>query len=153
MRKLTTLVALVAIFSLAVAAPALAQLFVELGPRDNVYDERRCPPNGDEVVLGRGGDDRLRLNQCGDDTPEPDPADSDADTAKGGRGNDIVRVNDADIQDVATGTRGFDKCYGDRDLGADNAVGGTGPNEDVSDTLGKGCNRKIWTNGDFYTQT
>jgi hypothetical protein len=161
MRKLTMLVALVTIFGLAVAAPALAQLvlLVALGPGDNVYNERVCPTaairHGDEKVLGFRGDDRLRLHQCGDTTGEPDqqlPVDSDADTGQGNRGADVVRVDDADIQDVATGNGGFDRCYGDRDLGADNAVGGTGPNEDLSDRLGAGCDRRIWTVGDFYNQ-
>ena len=67
MRKLTMLGALVTIFSLVVAGPALADLVVELGPGNNTYDERRCPPDGDEEVFGRQGDDRLRLNECGDD--------------------------------------------------------------------------------------
>jgi hypothetical protein len=66
MRKLTMLGTLVTIFSLVVAAPAQADLLVELGPRDNTYDERRCPPDGDEEVFGRQGFDRLRLNECGD---------------------------------------------------------------------------------------
>jgi hypothetical protein len=160
MRKLTMLVALVTIFGLAVAAPALAQLvlLVALGPGDNVYGERLCPtaanPHGDEKVLGRRGDDRVRLHLCGDTTGEPDfiTPDSDADTGNGNRGADVVRVDDADIQDVATGGPGFDRCYGDRDLGADNAVGGTGLNEDLSDRLGAGCDRRIWTVGDFYNQ-
>jgi hypothetical protein len=174
MRKLTMLVGLVTIFSLALAGPALADLLVELGPGDNTYNERRCPTaannfDGDEEVFGRGGDDRLRLQLCGDvstaafpedglaNTPEcaaPCTTDSDADTGKGNRGNDVVRVDDGDIQDTATGGRGNnDRCRGDRDLGADNAVGGTGPNEDISDDLAESCEDIIWTDGDFYNQT
>jgi hypothetical protein len=66
MRKLTMLGALVTIFSLVVAGPALADLVVKLGPGNNTYEERRCPPDGDEDVFGRQGDDRLLLNECGD---------------------------------------------------------------------------------------
>ena len=61
MRKLTMLGALVTIFSLVVAGPALAELVVNLGPGNNTYAERRCPPNGDETVSGRLGNDVLRL--------------------------------------------------------------------------------------------
>ena len=149
MRKLTMLVALVTIFGLAVAAPALAGqlvLLVTLGPGDDVYNERVCPtaanPHGDEKVLGFRGDDRLRLNQCSYTLV---PGGSDADTGNGNRGADVVKVNDQDIDDVARGGPGFDKCYGDRVLGADNAVGGTGPNKDKSDALGRGCDRRIWS--------
>jgi hypothetical protein len=152
MRKLTMLVALVAIFSLALAAPALAQPTFILGPGDNIYNERRCPPNGDEEVRGRAGDDQLFLNDCGDTPPEPNPDDSDADRAFGGRGGDRIHVNDGDIQDLAAGGRGFDACHIDRDLGADNQVGGTGPNEDVQDQV-RGCERVVFHEGDFYTQT
>ena len=51
MRKLTMLGALVSILSLVVAGPALADLVVVLGPGDNTYNERRCPPGGDEEVV------------------------------------------------------------------------------------------------------
>jgi hypothetical protein len=160
MRKLTMLVALVTIFSLTVAGPALADLLVELGPGDNNYNERRCTPDGDEEVFGKQGDDRLRLNECGDGGVEdgkaetPDENDSDTDIGKGNRGNDRVKVNDGDIYDTASGGRGSnDRCVGDRDLGADNAVGGTGPNEDISDTLGESCEKIRWKDGDFYTQS
>jgi hypothetical protein len=154
MRKLTMLVALVTIFSLALAGAALA---VVLGPGDNTYNERRCPPNGNEEVSGRGGHDRLRLHLCGDTQPEPNAADSDADTAYANRGNDVVRVDDGDIQDTARGGKGNDRCRGDRDLGSDNAVGDPppagGPDEDISDNLTANCERIIWNTGDFYNQT
>ena len=164
MRKLTMLGALVTIFSLVVAGPALADLLVELGPRDNTYNEHRCLPDGDEEVFGRQGDDRLRFNQCGDDGVEdgkpetPDENDSDTDIGKGNRGNDRVRVNDGDIYDTASGGRGSnDTCVGDRDLGSDNAVGDPapagGPDEDISDNLAESCERIIWKDGDFYDQS
>src|SRR5215208_7237192 len=167
MRRLTMLVGLVTIFSLTLAGPALAALVVELGGGDNTYNERRCPPNGDETVFGRGGDDVLRLQVCGDnDVPlnEPEAAfpvspanspDSDIDIANGNRGKDRVRVDDGDVQDTATGGSGSnDRCVGDRDLGSDNAVGDPppagGPDEDISDTLDPSCDTIVWVNGDFY---
>jgi hypothetical protein len=166
MRKLTIVVALATIFSLAVAVPALALGPVtNLGDGDNTYSELRrgiCPtpdtPNGDEEVFGRGGNDRLNLNQCGDTQPEPNAADSDADTANGNSGNDFLRVDDGDIQDTATGGTGSnDTCRADRDLGSDNAEGDPppagGPDADISDTVHPSCERIIWNTGDFYNQT
>ena len=178
MRKLTMLAALVTIISLALAAPALADLLVNLGRGDDTYAERRCPTaannfDGDEEVFGRRGNDVLNLNVCGDvstadfpedglaTTPEcaaPCTTDSDADVAHGNRGRDTVRVNDADIQDTASGDAGSnDTCVGDRDLGSDNAVGDPppagGPDEDISDNLAASCDTIIWVNGDFYHQT
>jgi hypothetical protein len=155
MRKLTMLVALVTIFSLALAGVALA---VDLGPGDNVYNEMACPPNGDEEVNGRGGNDRLRLHLCGDTQPEPNAADSDVDIGNGNAGRDVVRVDDSDVYDTATGGNGSnDTCRGDRDLGSDNAVGDPppagGPDEDISDTLAASCETIIWNTGDFYNQT
>jgi hypothetical protein len=161
MRKLSMLVGLVTIFSLTLAGPALA-LVTDLGGGNNTYNEKACPPNGDETVNGRRGDDVLRLQVCGDnDVPlnEPeDTTDSDADIANGNRGKDRVRVDDGDIQDTATGGAGSnDRCVGDRDLGSDNAVGDPppagGPDEDISDTLAPSCETIIWVNGDFYKQT
>jgi hypothetical protein len=169
MRKLTMLVALVTIFSLALAGPALADLLVNLGDGSNTYNERKCPTatnmppfDGDETVNGNGGADVLRLQLCGDTANEPDPAgttpDSDADVGNGGNGKDRVRVDDGDIQDTATGGSGSnDTCRGDRDLGSDNAVGDPapigGPDEDISDTLDPSCETIIWNTGDFYHQT
>src|SRR5215207_9394561 len=173
MRKLTMLGALVTIFSLVVAGPALAELVVKLGPGNNTYNERRCPPNGDETVFGRGGDDVLRLQVCGDtntaaspedgfaDTPDTD---SDIDIANGNRGKDRARVDDGDIQDTATGGAGQnDKCVGDLDVGAsatsvdDPPVGpggGTGAEEDIGDTLDESCETIVWVKGfNFYTQS
>jgi hypothetical protein len=114
-------------------------------------------------VNGRGGDDVLRLQVCGDnDVPlnEPeDTTDSDADIANGNRGKDRVRVDDGDVQDTATGGSGSnDKCVGDRDLGSDNAVGDPTPatggtDEDIMDHLDPSCDTIVWVNGDFYKQT
>jgi hypothetical protein len=166
MRKLIMLGALVTIFSLVVAAPALADLIVELGPYNNTYNERRCLPDGDEEVFGRRGHDRLLLNECGDDGVEdglpqtPDENDSDVDNANGNRGSDVIKVNDGDIQDTARGGLGqHDKCVGDRDLGSDKAVGDPtpesgGPDEDISDKLDEeSCETIVWKDGDFYNQT
>ena len=159
MRKLTMLVGLVTIFSLALAAPVLAALVHELGPGDNTYNERHCPPDGDETVFGRKGDDVLRLQLCGDTDDEPEASDSDADKGYGNRGNDRVRVDDGDIQDTASGGGGSnDRCVGDRDLGSDNAVGDPTPatggtDEDISDTLDESCETIVWKDGDFYNQT
>jgi hypothetical protein len=156
------LVGLVTIFSLALAGPALAALVVELGGGDNTYNERRCPPHGDETVFGRGGDDVLRLQVCGDTANEPDDTDSDADIGNGNRGKDRVRVDDGDIQDTATGGAGSnDRCVGDLDLGTTLNVddppegpgGGTGPEEDVGDTLDDSCETIIYEPGEFYHQT
>src|ERR671913_2499600 len=118
MRKLSMVVALATIFSLVVAGPALAQLVVNLGPGNNTYNERRCPPNGDETVSGLAGDDVLRLQVCGDTANEPDATDSDTDVGNGNRGADRVRVDDGDIQDTASGGAGSnDRCVGDLDVG------------------------------------
>src|SRR5215217_91597 len=162
MRKLTMLVALGTIFSLVVAAPALAELVVELGGGDNTYNERACPPNGDETVFGRRGDDVLRLQVCGDTANEPDATDSDADIGNGNRGKDRVRVDDGDIQDTATGGAGSnDRCVGDLDLGTTLNVddppagpgGGTGAEEDVGDNLDSSCETIIFVPGEYYHQT
>ena len=164
MRKLTMLGALVAIFSLVVAGPALAELVVKLGPGNNTYNERRCPPNGDETVSGLAGDDVLRLQVCGDTDDEPEASDSDTDVGNGNRGKDRVRVDDGDIQDTATGGAGSnDKCVGDLDLG--NGVDdvdeppegpnpeGSGPEQDVGDTLADSCEDPVYVIGEFYNQT
>ena len=168
MRKLTVLGALVAIFSLALAGPALAELVVNLGPGDNTYDERRCPPDGDETVSGLAGDDVLRLQLCGDTANEPDPAgstpDSDADIGNGNRGKDRVRVDDGDIQDTASGGAGSnDRCVGDLDLGDgvndvdEPPIGpnpeGSGPEQDIGDNLDESCETIIWVPGEYYHQT
>src|SRR5215212_7866420 len=170
MRRLTMLVGLVTIFSLALAGPALAALVVELGGGDNTYNERRCPPNGDETVFGRGGDDVLRLQVCGDTNtaaspedgfPETPDTDSDIDIANGNNGKDRVRVDDGDIQDTATGGGGLnDRCVGDLDVGASAASvddppvgpgGGTGAEEDAGDTLDASCETIVWVKGfNFY---
>jgi hypothetical protein len=162
------LVALGTIFSLALAVPALALVTTELGGGNNTYNEKACPPNGDETVFGRGGNDVLRLQVCGDnDVPlnEPEaafpgsPPDSDIDIANGNSGKDRVRVDDGDVQDTATGGSGSnDRCVGDRDLGSDNAVGDPTPatggtDEDIMDHLDPSCETIIWVNGDFYKQT
>ena|SRR5215212_7498050 len=161
MRKLTMLVGLVTIFSLTLAGPALA-LVTELGGGDNTYNEKACPPNGDETVFGRGGDDVLRLQVCGDTANEPDATDSDADIANGNSGKDRVRVDDGDIQDTATGGAGSnDRCVGDLDLGttvnADDPPagpgGGTGAEEDAGDTLAASCEDPKYVTGEFYHQT
>src|SRR5215208_4652535 len=180
MRKITMLVALVTIFSLVLAGPALADLLKNLGDGNNTYDEKRCPTaanvepfDGDETVNGNGGDDVLRLQLCGDTANEPDPAgttpDSDADVANGGNGKDRMRMDDGDIQDTATGGSGSnDRCVGNRDLGTaeENAafnanptnppagvIGGIGEHEDISDTLDPSCETIIWVTGEFYHQT
>lgn len=168
MRKLTMLVALGTIFSLSLAGPALAALVVKLGPGDNTYHEHRCPPNGDEQVSGRVGDDVLRLQLCGDTANEPDPAgttpDSDADIGNGNRGKDRVRVDDGDIQDTASGGAGSkDRCVGDLDLGDgvndvdEPPIGpnpeGSGPEQDVGDNLDSRCETIIWVPGEYYHQT
>jgi hypothetical protein len=156
------LVGLVTIFSLTLAGPALAALVVELGGGDNTYNERRCPPNGDETVFGRGGNDVLRLQVCGDTANEPDDTDSDADIGNGNRGKDRVRVDDGDIQDTATGGAGSnDRCVGDLDLGTTLNVddppagpgGGTGAEEDVGDNLDSSCETIIFVPGEYYHQT
>jgi hypothetical protein len=169
MRKLTMVVALATIFALVVAGPALAQTVV-LTAGNDFYGEQFCPPDGDEEVFARAGDDRLRLDPCGDpntpDSPEdgfPDTpdTDSDADVANGQAGNDFIRVDDGDIQDTARGGPGTDQCRGDLDVGASAASvddppigpgGGTGPEEDIGDTLN--CEQKTWIKGfTFYTQS
>jgi hypothetical protein len=173
MGKLTMVVALATIFSLAVAVPALAVGPVfELGPGDNVYHEKRCPPNGDEEVFGRRGDDRLRLDECGDpntatspedELPDTPDTDSDDDTGNGNTGQDVVRVDDGDIQDTAIGGGGqHDRCVGDLDVGASATSvddpptgpgGGIGSEEDMGDTLDASCETIQWVVGfDFFTQ-
>ena len=174
MRKITMLVALVTIFSLVLAGPALADLLKNLGDGNNTYDEKRCPTSanlfdGDETVNGNGGDDVLRLQVCGDlnsaafpedglaETPEcaaPCTTDTDADIANGGLGKDRMRMDDGDIQDTATGGTGTDKCVGDLDLGDGVADvddlpigpgGGTGAEEDIGDNLdAASCETIIW---------
>jgi hypothetical protein len=169
MRKLTMLVALGTIFSLALAVPALALVTTELGGGDNTYNEKACPPDGDEVVFGRGGDDVLRLQLCGDlDTqgssgPEPgNTPGSDRDTGNGNLGQDRVRVDDRDIQDTAIGGGGqHDRCVGDLDIGAtatsvddppEGPGGGTGAEEDAGDTLDASCETKVWVEAiDIYS--
>jgi hypothetical protein len=162
-------VALATIFSLVVAGPVLAQSVV-LSPGEDVYVEQFCPPDGDEEVFAKGGDDTLLLDVCGDpNTPEspedgfPDTpdTDSDVDVARGQGGNDNIRVDDGDIQDSAIGGPGTDRCTGDLDVGASAASvddppagpgGGTGPEEDIGDTLR--CEQKVWIKGfTFYTQS
>jgi hypothetical protein len=133
---------------------------IRLSPGDDVYSERACPPDGDETVFGRGGDDTLLLNECGDTDNEPDPSDSDADVANGQGGNDRIRVDDGDIYDTARGGQGTDRCTGDLDLGDgvddvdDPPIGpggGTGTEQDVGDTLL--CEQKTYVIGEFYTQS
>jgi uncharacterized repeat protein (TIGR01451 family) len=133
---------------------------VRLSPGDDVYQEQECPPEGDETVFARGGDDTLLLNECGDTDNEPDPSDSDVDVARGQGGNDNIRVDDGDIQDTARGGSGTDRCTGDLDLGdgVDDVDeppigpgGGTGPEEDVGDTLL--CEQKTYVIGEFYNQS
>ena len=177
MRKLSMLVALGTIFSLALAVPALALVTTELGGGNNTYNEKACPPNGDETVFGRGGNDVLRLQVCGDnDVPlnEPEaafpgsPPDSDIDIANGNSGKDRVRVDDGDVQDTATGGSGSnDRCVGDLDLGPTgvdeppagpgstvNGVPTGGPEEDIGDHLdAASCETITWVTGDFYHQT
>jgi hypothetical protein len=153
-------VALATIFSLVVAGPALAQV-TNLSPGDDVYRELFCPPNGDEEVNARGGDDRLRLDLCGDTDNEPaETTDSDTDIANGQAGNDTIRVDDGDVYDTARGGSGFDRCTGDLDLGdgVDDVDdfpagpgGGTGTEEDIGDILL--CEQKTYVIGEFYNQT
>jgi hypothetical protein len=179
MRKLSMLVALGTIFSLALAVPALALVTTELGGGNNTYQEKACPPNGDETVNGNGGDDVLRLQVCGDlnstafpedgdpATPEcaaPCVNDSDIDIANGGNGRDRMRMDDGDVQDTATGGAGSnDKCVGNLDLG--NGVGdiddppagpggGAGAEEDFGDHLdAASCETITWVTGNFYSSS
>jgi hypothetical protein len=139
------------------------ELVVNLGSGNNTYDERRCPPDGDETVSGRLGNDVLRLQLCGDTQGEPatPDTDSDADVGNGNRGADRVRVDDGDIQDTASGDAGSnDRCVGDLDVGDTQASvdnppvgpgGGTGGEQDVGDTLDDSCETIVWEEGfTFY---
>ena len=99
MRKATTMAALVALLTVAVAGVAYAAT-IEGNANDN-YLEETC--KGD-AIYGRDGQDVLDANNCGRDT----------DVLHAGRGNDWLLANDGDNRDVLYGGKGFDTCVVDR---------------------------------------
>jgi Ca2+-binding RTX toxin-like protein len=77
---------------------------------------RPCIATGDGDVLfervGDGVPDRM-LAQGDHDLLRADTYTDDRDVAKGGSGNDTLRVDDGDIKDLAIGGAGYDTCVVD----------------------------------------
>ena len=98
MRKTAMMIALVALLTLVAASVAYAAV-KEGNNRDNYINET-C---GDDTLIGRGGDDTLDANNCGDDE----------DILFGNAGNDRLLANDGDREDDVNGGRGYDTCVVD----------------------------------------
>ncbi len=103
MHKTVMMMALVALLTLVAASVAYAAVR-EGGPGDN-YIKETC---GDDLLIGRGGDDVLDANNCGPDV----------DRLRGGGGNDWLLANDGDVLDRLAGGPGFDTCVVDDPLEA-----------------------------------
>jgi hypothetical protein len=144
MRKLTILVALVALGLVAVVGVAYA-VDRNLGPGNDLFIERE---DGDECfndsINGGTGSDTLRFQRCPnneegeyEETPDEDePVETDRDFGTGGRGaDDKVNVADRDELDTAAGGRGrSDLCI----LGEDEKDTASEA-DDVRDDRGRGC--------------
>ena len=110
MRKLTMVVALVAVLVPLVAAAAYAAdqlIYCRTAPcygtsnNDKIF-ERKGNGVFDKIIM-RGGHDIVLASRYINDT----------DIVKGGRGWDKVKVNDGDRFDTASGGRGGDWCIVD----------------------------------------
>jgi hypothetical protein len=94
-RRILVLAVMVAALTLSVAGVALAAVITG-NDRPNTLQET---PEDDQI-RGRRGADLILADIYGDD----------ADEAFGNRGNDVVRVNDDDPDDLASGGPGTDRC-------------------------------------------
>jgi Ca2+-binding RTX toxin-like protein len=92
------MVALVAVM-VALFATAAYAATIEGNDRDNVLFETA----GDDLILGRGGDDVLDANNFS----------GDVDVLRGGTGNDRLLANDGDTLDTVVGGPGRDTCVVD----------------------------------------
>jgi Ca2+-binding RTX toxin-like protein len=99
MRKTVVMMALVAL--LTVVAASVAYAAVKEGNAGDNYIRETCR---DDTLIGRGGNDTLDANNCGDDV----------DRLKGNAGNDRLLANDGDTLDRLRGGPGFDTCVVDR---------------------------------------
>src|SRR5215210_1288438 len=110
MRKLTMVVALVAVLVPLVAAAAYAAdqlIYCKAAPcygtgNDDRIFERKGNGVFDKIIM-RGGHDIVLASRYTNDT----------DIVKGGRGWDKIKVNDGDRFDTASGGRGGDWCIVD----------------------------------------
>ena len=91
MRKTGMVVAMVALL-VALFATAAYAATIEGNDRDNTLFET----SGDDLILGRGGNDVLDANNFTDD----------ADILRGGTGNDTLLANDGDTEDTVYGGPG-----------------------------------------------
>ena len=98
MRKTGMVVAMVAVM-VALFATAAYAATIEGNDRDNTLFET----SGDDLILGRGGNDVLDANNFG----------GDRDILRGGTGNDTLLANDGDTLDTVNGGPGNDICVVD----------------------------------------
>ena len=113
MRRVTMMLAAMALMVPLFAAVAYAATIIGTDESEILLDSTL-----DDTIAGRGGGDELRADAFGPAgflQPTPTPQDQrDTDKVHGNRGNDLIRVDDGDGRDTATGGRGGDdRCVGD----------------------------------------
>ena len=105
MRKLGTVVGVVALMTMLFAGVALAvNKQCSQRPCEGTSSDDRLFERGgngvNDTIFGRGGNDLIRADSFTNDT----------DVLHGGRGNDRLNTNDGDSNDTVFGGAGFDVC-------------------------------------------
>ena len=105
MRKLGTVVGVVALMTMLFAGVALAV--------NKQCSQRPCEgTNSGDTLFERGGDgvNDTIFGRGGNDLIRADSFTNDTDVLDGGRGNDRLNTNDGDSNDTVFGGAGFDVC-------------------------------------------
>jgi Ca2+-binding RTX toxin-like protein len=98
MRKVTLMLAAMALMVALFAAVAYAATIVGTRGGDQLYESQKR-----DTISGRSGMDIIDATTFPDDT----------DLVKGNRGADTINVNDHDTLDRVNGGKGVDTCVGD----------------------------------------
>ena len=108
MRRVTMMLAAMAVMVLLFAGVALAAAIEGTGVSDIILDTDR-----NDTIFGRGDGDIIFANAFGPEglfTLDSRGTDPDRDEAKGNRGADFINTDDGDGLDTANGGRGDDEC-------------------------------------------
>ena len=107
MRRVTMMLAAMAVMVLLFAGVALAAAIAGTSARDILIDTNR-----NDTMFGRGAGDILDAEAFGPNGFLLD-TDPERDVANGNGGNDLIFVDDGDGRDTANGGNGDDTCFSD----------------------------------------
>ncbi len=106
MRRMTILVAMVALMVTLFATAAYAAATAVYGTNDDDYVINESGLFADDRIYALAGDDYINAVVVWSTT------NSDTDMLFGGRGDDILGADDGDGADLLNGGPGYDECYG-----------------------------------------